>query len=608
MSSDYEYDVLEIAGSGEIAKVIAGETLGNRVLVYLNADGRYYIADASVTATMPAVGITMHASAAGFPVTLLLRGYIGDVSTPWAWTTGSELYASDTAGGMGHTAGTIAQQVGVAISATQIWFNPQAIGAGASGCAILEGATAFVGFDECKEPFTNYFLCDGVADDVQIQAAMNYVGALGGGRVILENDTYWISSALVIPDYSGITLQGQNMQTTILRATAGSVHNIIERTAGADIFFFTLKDLHLYGGNQITSGNGIHVTTGLNDLTLDHVRVSYCYDGIHVDVWGLKAYHLVAEHNTHNGIYVRGTQNHLLECYSADNDYDGFTIGQDTSLVSCYSYGNGRYGIIMASSGNEVLGGHTYSNYLVEAGTKAEIYVNGDFNRVQGVYIDGAGVSNYGLRLSAGADDNSITDNVFIDPLWFGIYNEGARNLIKENIGGTLSDVGTDTKLATKTFQFIAGGDVEGTAIWASFVSATASAKGWSVTGADDWAVALSQLPLELQQIVRFKIWAVALGAPIGGGGQMHLEIIMNAGADDLAFTTEPVALANFDSVTTDYVNTDVIHWVVDSGDDADIGHMVGGMSLEVKVIYETGDDPDGATNAVFRTVEVEYV
>jgi len=68
------------------------------------------------------------------------------------------------------------------------------------------------------------------------------------------------------------------------------------------------------------------------------------------------------------------------------------------------------------------------------------------------------------------------------------------------------------------------------------------------------------------------------------------------------------VALANFDSVTTDYVANDVVHWSCDSGDDADIGSMVGGMSIEFKVIYEGGADPDGATNAVFRTVEVEYV
>jgi len=154
-------------------------------------------------------------------------------------------------------------------------------------------------------------------------------------------------------------------------------------------------------------------------------------------------------------------------------------------------------------------------------------------------------------------------------------------NLVKENyfsgnVTGVFLDSGTDTRLATKVFEFIAGGDVEGTATWGQLFSSTAIPKGWSISGAEDWAVALGQLPLELQQIVRIKIWGVALGAPLGGGGQMHLEIIMNAEVDDTPFTTEHVALANFDSETTDYINRDIVHWICDASDDVDIGDMTG--------------------------------
>lgn len=148
MSSDYEFDTLENAGSGEIIRVTAGQALTIRTLVYLNADGMYYIADASAAATMPIVGITLHASAAGFPVTLLLRGYLGDPTVPptWAWTTGSELYASNVAGTMGHATGTIAQQVGYAISATQIFFDPEvAAGAGFGGVTIRRNTGADIG-------------------------------------------------------------------------------------------------------------------------------------------------------------------------------------------------------------------------------------------------------------------------------------------------------------------------------------------------------------------------------------------------------------------------------------------------------------------------------
>lgn len=39
----------------------------------------------------------------------------------------------------------------------------------------LRVVTAYVGFDESRAGEENYFLCDGVADNVQIQAAIDYV-------------------------------------------------------------------------------------------------------------------------------------------------------------------------------------------------------------------------------------------------------------------------------------------------------------------------------------------------------------------------------------------------------------------------------------------------
>jgi len=222
-----------------------------------------------------------------------------------------------------------------------------------------------------------------------------------------------------------------------------------------------------------------------------------------------------------------------------------------------------------------------------------------------------------GINITDVSLDNIIHSNTCNDNDRYGINIDDVRSLrnwVKNNqlIGNTSGPFNDSTanltKLATKTFPFIAGGDAEGIAVWTSFVSASASAKGWSVTGADDWAVALSQLPLELQQVVRIKIWAVALGAPIDTGGQMHLDALLNAGASNLAYTTETVGVTGFDGVEADYVATDVVHWLIDAGDDADVNDLAGGMSIECKVIYAAGADPDGATNAILRAVEIEYV
>lgn len=104
---------------------------------------------------------------------------------------------------------------------------------------------------------------------------------------------------------------------------------------------------------------------------------------------------------------------------------------------------------------------------------------------------------------------------------------------------------------------------------------------------------------------------ADADGTPIGAGGQMHLELTFNAGSPNAAYNTAGKSwnLANFDGEEADYVQFDVVTWVVEDGD---VGNellaLVAGDKFELFAIYETGADPDGATNATFGSIEVEYV
>lgn len=431
--------------------------------------------------------------------------------------------------------------------------------------------------------------------------------------------------------------------------------NLIYSNFGGDGISVTDFDNGLIEGNNVLSntGHGIHVNDSVSVRVVDNFSDGNAYHGIYFETTNhsLIANNLCYGNDATNSATYDGINTNAAsventiegnEC-TGNHRYGIAVLGPRNKVTDNESWENDREGIYIANVEVQVNDNYVADNGQDGAGTYHGIYLTASADRCQVVdnYMDGFGDSQEdgvhladgassiliegnwcydgmgsGIALTANNDNCSIVGNYLMENDDYGIEITAATcndTLVKENyfngnVTGVFLDSGTDTRLATKVFPFIAGGDVEGTAIWASFVSATASAKGWSVAGADDWAVALGQLPQELQQIVRIKIWAVALGAPIAGGGQMHLEIVINAGADDLAFTTEPVALANFDSVTTDYVNTDVVHWSMDSGDDADIGHMTAGMSIEFKVIYETGADPDGATNAVFRTVEVEYV
>lgn len=57
------------------------------------------------------------------------------------------------------------------------------------------------------------------------------------------------------------------------------------------------------------------------------------------------------------------------------------------------------------------------------------------------------------------------------------------------------------------------------------------------------------------------------------------------------------------------FAANDVVHWVVEDGDVSnEIMALALGDSFEIFAKHEVGADPDGATSAVFRVVEIEYV
>jgi len=118
----YYYE-LKREGGGAYTQGVAGETLADRDLVYLNAAGVWIKADADTAATMPVLGIAMGAVASGKRGGFLLRGFIGHAS--WAWTPAAPLYPTNVAGVISDTPPVlgIRQTVGYAIEPDLIYFD-----------------------------------------------------------------------------------------------------------------------------------------------------------------------------------------------------------------------------------------------------------------------------------------------------------------------------------------------------------------------------------------------------------------------------------------------------------------------------------------------------
>ncbi|GAH14641.1 unnamed protein product, partial [marine sediment metagenome] len=212
-----------------------------------------------------------------------------------------------------------------------------------------------------------------------------------------------------------------------------------------------------------------------------------------------------------------------------------------------------------------------------------------------------------GIQLYSSANDNLVHGNICNDNGRYGISvrsSSSNRNWVKNNVlRGNASkafyDIGTDTKLATKVFQFtepIVGA-------WQ-----VTSPAGILVDAATEGALAEGWVPLEAQMVVRFRVKGVALAEPLAGY-QMHLEIIVNAGkpTGHEPYNAEAVNVVNKDSTETAAVN-DAIEWIINGTDAADIEHIEFGETFECFAMYESAVGSDIATNAVIRTVSVEYV
>jgi hypothetical protein len=123
-------DGLEFGYPDYIVPGIAGENLVPFDLCYLNSDGKFWKACATTAATMPGLVLAGSGMNAGQSGTFIRRGQVTNGS--WSWSAiGRYVYACTTPGGLTQVlssgSGEQVQIVGMALSATQIDFDPQLV-------------------------------------------------------------------------------------------------------------------------------------------------------------------------------------------------------------------------------------------------------------------------------------------------------------------------------------------------------------------------------------------------------------------------------------------------------------------------------------------------
>ena len=218
-------------------------------------------------------------------------------------------------------------------------------------------ATAIVS----KEP-DNYYYCDGVDDQVQINQALTDVAAAGGGMVFIKSSStpYNVSSAVLMPAGYYIHLCGENRASTIIKLANGANCNVIEAGVPASPADFTKITGLSVNGNRANQtdlvGDGLQCgifTHSQNYVVIRDVDISQCISvGYYGHDWSSFIDSMLVSNCSGQGIstdasqYVTISNCRVVYCGSEANPVSGFYIvggaapfdASNVSVIGCHTY------------------------------------------------------------------------------------------------------------------------------------------------------------------------------------------------------------------------------------------------------------------------------
>lgn len=322
--------------------------------------------------------------------------------------------------------------------------------------------------------------CDGVADDVQIQLALDDLTA-GGWAEIASTLTYNLTNALSIA-HSDIHLIGHG---GILKQTVDT-KNIINIT-GTGVKKVLIRNLQLNGNKTVvvTSGYGIYfdavhtagdeicryenlyiydcktdgfcITSG-REANLTNVY-SYTNDGHGFNLGGSdhKLVNCVAGGNLKHGFFKLAANTQAINCKAfnsgtAGSAYYGFYLDGDSiraQLSNCLAQDNQRHGFMISAGAIATLNGcYADSNGREAADLYDGFRVEGSYNTLVGGKAydrDGTPTQHYGIRVG-NVSYNTIVGNNCVGNIHDGIYISDANfanNTIRNNAGYIIEASGT---------------------------------------------------------------------------------------------------------------------------------------------------------------------
>lgn len=301
-----------------------------------------------------------------------------------------------------------------------------------------------------KETGVDYF-CNGTNDTAQIQAAIDYVSSIGGGKILIRSGAYYISAVMNLE--SNIIMQGEGDSTLFQRSVYGNFSffethdktNIVvsdikinddgtSTTGWTPLYFINCSYVKVERVHTVNAG-----WHGLEFNNSDHCIAVDCLD----EDAGDDSYQIDRMDDT-------DTCNHItfMRCRSINSGASGFTLHKkgmrDIKIIDCYVEGATNYAVEVKNAG-----GYTADSTNIQV-------LNSYFKDITagGVVINNA----HNCLVSGNYFEDVSGYNIFINGVSTSYILEGAvveNNTIKN---GAISIVSGGTGYTTASNVAVTGG------------------------------------------------------------------------------------------------------------------------------------------------------
>ena len=278
-------------------------------------------------------------------------------------------------------ANPVSKQDAVNLQYAQANFAPKdsAGGSGKRTCRFVVGtSTAGWTEDDCD------YLCDGTADQVEINAAIQALPS-GGGEIVILDGTYNIKATIAM-NKDNVKLSGNGNATVLERmwdsSTGEGVITITATNGGCcveNIFIDGNKSVYSsssnYGiylssssnntitGNTCNNNNyGIYLSSSSNNTITGNTCNNNNY-GIYLS--SSSSNNTITgntcNNNNYNGIYLsRSSSNNTITGNTCNNNYNGIYLSRSSNnTITGNTCNNNNYGIYLFSSSNNTITGNT---------------------------------------------------------------------------------------------------------------------------------------------------------------------------------------------------------------------------------------------------------